>query len=184
MTAQAKAALEALEDMEDGLICMMWVRQPSSEPSSHFYLFLSCSDFFLDPFVLPCGHSFCGFCIATWWKNQGHPTPECGTCRTPLATDSQFFIRDYVLQHAVELLINALMAHGHPHWKDESAYRARERRLKQQYVLSTLPPPSLTQTQPPGVGRSCGLKFRETIPPTGHMNRRMTISLLTVELQL
>ncbi|XP_035008698.2 nuclear factor 7, ovary-like [Hippoglossus stenolepis] len=38
-----------------------------------------CQDFFKDPVVLTCSHSFCKACLLRWWR--GTPTQECPVCK-------------------------------------------------------------------------------------------------------
>ncbi|KAI1894442.1 hypothetical protein AGOR_G00115860 [Albula goreensis] len=44
-----------------------------------------CCDTYSDPVVLRCSHSFCRFCLDTFWKTM--PTKECPVCRRRSSTD-------------------------------------------------------------------------------------------------
>ena len=41
-----------------------------------------CYEILLEPTTLPCGHTFCRFCLAKWWQTSKRT--ECVECRRPV----------------------------------------------------------------------------------------------------
>ena len=44
-----------------------------------------CCDFYSDPIILLCGHSFCKNCIQEWWTQKGSKT--CPVCKEMFSLD-------------------------------------------------------------------------------------------------
>lgn len=45
-----------------------------------------CQDYFKDPVLLPCSHSFCNACVLRWWATER--TRECPVCKTLSSTNA------------------------------------------------------------------------------------------------
>ena len=70
-----------------------------------------------------------------------------------------FSTKNFALQPAVDHLISALKAHGHPHWKGEGDERALERTLKTEQVPLPCFGFIMADDDPPAFGKACGRSF-------------------------
>ncbi|KAM3868763.1 E3 ubiquitin-protein ligase TRIM47 [Diretmus argenteus] len=63
-----------------------------------------CLDFFKDPVILKCGHSFCRYCICMHWDENGgdYNGYQCPQCRTVFNKKS--FTKNYLVQNLVAKL--------------------------------------------------------------------------------
>lgn len=83
------------------LICVLLVDKMATGGSSREELRQEltcaiCLDYFDDPVILKCGHSFCRFCICLHWDENGddygYQCPQCRTVTTLMASpDSRLF---------------------------------------------------------------------------------------------
>ncbi|XP_053297586.1 E3 ubiquitin-protein ligase TRIM47 [Pleuronectes platessa] len=62
-----------------------------------------CLDYFKDPVILKCGHSFCRFCICMHWDENGSDYGyQCPQCRTVF--NKRTFTKNYLVQNLVAKL--------------------------------------------------------------------------------
>uniref|UniRef100_A0A672HX64 RING-type domain-containing protein n=1 Tax=Salarias fasciatus TaxID=181472 RepID=A0A672HX64_SALFA len=58
--------------------CETLMASKSSQPEEDCICPL-CYDFFTDPVLLLCGHSFCTYCLTEWWKQSSNQA--CPLCK-------------------------------------------------------------------------------------------------------
>lgn len=93
---------------------LRWVRSPAaaSAISSALADVLECSicnELMRNPYVTSCGHSFCGPCLANWFRTNPH-RPTCPACRSSVTHEP---VPSHGLRHIIDALVTAYNS-AHP----------------------------------------------------------------------
>lgn len=95
----------------------------------------------VNPTILLCGHTACGFCLHEWLKSPKRLVPDCPQCRAKVHSndDNIRYVCDFSLDTAIDGLIATLKALNHRHWVEGGSLDV-ERKEKIKYVLKNYLP--------------------------------------------